>query len=121
KVDPADQLYFEREIRPLLDNPLMEWVGEIDDARKNDFIGNARALLFPIDWPEPFGLVMIEAFACGTPVIAYDHGSVPEVVTHGRTGFIVQNQQEAIEAARRIDAIDRWQCRRAFEERFTSA
>ena len=78
KVDPADERYFEREIRPLLDNPLVQWVGEIDDEQKNDFIGNARALLFPIDWPEPFGLVMIEAFACGTPVIAYDRGRCPK-------------------------------------------
>ncbi len=121
KVDPVDRVYFERDILPLLDNPLVEWVGEIDDVRKNDFIGNARALLFPIDWPEPFGLVMIEALACGTPVIAYACGSVAEVMEHGRTGFIVHTQEEAIEAARRLDAIDRHECRRAFEERFTAA
>ena len=88
---------------------------------KNDFIGNARALLFPIDWPEPFGLVMIEALACGTPVVAYACGSVPEVIEDGRTGFIVHNQEQAIAAARRIDAIDRRQCRLRFEERFTAA
>jgi glycosyltransferase involved in cell wall biosynthesis len=121
KVDMVDLSYFDREIRPLLDNPLVEWVGEIDDAQKNDFIGNARALLFPIDWPEPFGLVMIEAFACGTPVIAFDRGSVAEVVEHGVTGFIVRNQEEAIAAARRLHEIDRGQCRARFEQRFTSA
>jgi glycosyltransferase involved in cell wall biosynthesis len=120
KVDPADQSYFEHEIRPLLDNPLVEWIGEIGDAQKNDFIGNARALLFPIDWPEPFGLVMIEAFACGTPVIAYDRGSVPEVVEHGATGFIVRDLDEAVAAARRLHEIDRHRCRSAFEERFTA-
>ncbi len=121
KVDLADLTYFEREIRPLLNNPLVEWVGEIDDAQKNDFIGNARALLFPIDWPEPFGLVMIEAFACGTPVIAYDRGSVAEVVEHGVTGFIVRNQDEAIAAAGRLHEIDRSRCRAHFEQRFTAA
>jgi glycosyltransferase involved in cell wall biosynthesis len=121
KVDPADQLYFERHIRHRMRHPLVEWVGEIDDAQKNDFIGNARALLFPIDWPEPFGLVMIEALACGTPVVAYACGSVPEVIEDGRTGFIVHNQEQAIAAARRIDAIDRRQCRLRFEERFTAA
>jgi glycosyltransferase involved in cell wall biosynthesis len=121
KVDPADVAYFEREIRPRLDNPLVEWVGEIGDAQKNDFIGNARALLFPIDWPEPFGLVMIEALACGTPVVAYRCGSVAEVLEHGRTGFIVDSQEEAIAAARRADTIDRYECRRSFEARFTAA
>ena len=121
KVDPVDHLYFEHEIRPLLDNPLVEWIGEIDDAQKNDFIGNARALLFPIDWPEPFGLVMIEAFACGTPVIAYDRGSVAEVIDHGVTGFIVRDDAEAIAAARRLHEIDRSRCRLCFEQRFTAA
>jgi glycosyltransferase involved in cell wall biosynthesis len=121
KVDPADERYFEREIRPLLDNPLVQWVGEIGDGQKNDFIGNARALLFPIDWPEPFGLVMIEAFACGTPVIAYDRGSVPEVVEHGVTGYIVRDQEEAVSAARRLHELDRSRCRASFERRFTAA
>ena len=120
KVDPADQAYFEREIRPRLDDPRVEWVGEIDDAQKNAFIGNARALLFPIDWPEPFGLVMIESLACGTPVVAYRCGSVPEVLEHGRTGFIVDTQEEAIAAARRVHEIDRTACRRSFESRFTA-
>jgi glycosyltransferase involved in cell wall biosynthesis len=120
KVDSADERYFEREIRPLLDNPLVQWEGEIDDGRKNDFIGNARALLFPIDWPEPFGLVMIEAFACGTPVIAYDRGSVPEVVEQGITGYIVHDQEEALSAARRLHEIDRSRCRAHFEQRFAA-
>lgn len=120
KVDPADQAYFEREIRSLLDHPLIDFVGEIGDDEKNDFIGQARALLFPIDWPEPFGLVMIEAFACGTPVISYDCGSVPEVLQHGVTGYIVNSQAQAIEAARHIDRIDRRRCRDAFERRFTA-
>jgi glycosyltransferase involved in cell wall biosynthesis len=121
KVDAADQAYFEREIRPLLDHPLVEWVGEIGDREKNHFIGNARALLFPIDWPEPFGLVMIEALACGTPVVAYGCGSVPEVLEDGRTGFIVRDQDQAIAAARRIHTLDRRDCRDSFEARFTSA
>jgi len=120
KIDVVDQVYFDQRIRHLLDHPLVEFVGEIGDAQKNDFIGNARALLFPIDWPEPFGIVMIEAFACGTPVVAYRCGSVPEVMEHGVTGFIVEDQQEAIEAARSIDRIDRQACRRVFDERFTS-
>jgi glycosyltransferase involved in cell wall biosynthesis len=120
KVDPADESYFEREIRPLLDHPLVRYEGEIGEAQKNDFIGNARALLFPIDWPEPFGLVMIEALACGTPVLAYRCGSVPEILEHGVTGYIVENQAEAIAAALRIDGIDRRRCRQEFEERFTA-
>jgi len=120
KVDEVDRGYFEREIEGLLDDPLITWVGEISDAEKDDFIGNAKALLMPIDWPEPFGLVMIEAFACGTPVIAYGHGSVPEVVDEGRTGFVVHNQEQAIAAARCIGEIDRAVCRRTFEERFSA-
>ncbi|MES3001885.1 MAG: glycosyltransferase family 4 protein [Pseudomonadota bacterium] len=110
KVDPLDRAYFESTIEPLLDDPLVDFIGEIGEDAKNDFIGNARALLMPIDWPEPFGLVMIEAMACGTPVIAYAHGSVPEVIDHGVTGFIVKNQDEAIAAARRIDTLDRARC-----------
>jgi len=121
KVDPVDQSYFEQHIRPLLGHPLVEFEGEIDDHGKNDFIGNARALLFPIDWPEPFGLVVVEALACGTPVIAYRNGSVPELLTHGQTGFIVSSQDQAIDAARRISRIDRRRCRRHFERHFASA
>ncbi|MCM5680806.1 glycosyltransferase family 4 protein [Schlegelella sp. S2-27] len=121
KVDTADQLYFEHHIRPLLAHPLVEFVGEIGECEKNDFIGRARALLFPIDWPEPFGLVMIEAFACGTPVVAYRCGSVPEVMRDGITGVIVEHQDEAVAAARSIGRIDRRRCREEFERRFTSA
>ena len=120
KVDDADKVYFESIIRPLLAHPLVDYIGEIDDAGKNDFLGNARAVLFPIDWPEPFVIVMIEAFACGTPVIAYRGGSVPEVMQHGVTGFVVDDQQEAIAAARNIDTIDRRRCRQVFEERYTA-
>lgn len=120
KVDPADQAYFEREIRGLLHHPLIEFVGEIGEDRKGEVIGRARAMLFPIDWPEPFGLVMIEALACGTPVIAYDCGSVPEVLQDGVNGFIVRSEDEAIDAARRVDRLDRRRCRQTFEERFTA-
>jgi glycosyltransferase involved in cell wall biosynthesis len=121
KVDEADRAYFESRIRPLLDDPLVQFIGEIDEARKGPFLGRARALLFPIDWPEPFGIVMIEAFACGTPVIAYPGGSVSEVMEHGVTGYIVNDQQEAIAAACNIQTIDRRRCRAAFEQRFTAA
>jgi glycosyltransferase involved in cell wall biosynthesis len=120
KVDPADVEYFERDVRPLLSHPLVEFIGEIGDKEKNRFLGNARALLFPIDWPEPFGLVMIEALACGTPVVAFRGGSVDEVVEHGRTGFVVESIDEAIAATRRVTAIDRRACRRSFEQRFTA-
>jgi glycosyltransferase involved in cell wall biosynthesis len=120
KVDAADRRYFHKQIEPLLQHPLVHYGGEIEESEKNEFIGKARALLFPIDWPEPFGLVMIEALACGTPVIAYSGGSVPEILEHGVTGYIVNDQQQAIAAARRIDRIDRRRCRQAFEERFTA-
>ena len=120
KVDVADRAYFDSVVKPLLDHPLVDYVGEIGEREKNDFIGNARALLFPIDWPEPFGLVMIESLACGTPVVSYPCGSVPEILDHGVTGFIVNDQQQAIAAARRIERIDRKRCREAFEKRFTA-
>lgn len=120
KVDAADRDYFHRVIEPMLDHPLVSFLGEVGDAAKNDLIGNAQALLMPIDWPEPFGLVIIESLACGTPVIAYRHGSVPELVEHGVTGFIVENQQQAVEAARNVWRIDRRRCREAFEQRFSS-
>ncbi|HEU4459831.1 MAG TPA: glycosyltransferase family 4 protein [Methylibium sp.] len=120
KVDDADRAYFEREIAPRLDHPLIEFVGEIGDVEKNDFLGQARALLFPIDWPEPFGLVMIEAFACGTPVVAWRCGSVPELMRDGVTGFVVDDQEGAIDAARRIHRIDRRSCRGFFERRYTA-
>lgn len=121
KIDDVDRVYFDTHIRALLDHPLIKFVGEIDEARKSAFLGGARALLFPIDWPEPFGIVMIEAFACGTPVVAYSGGSVDEVMDHGVTGFVVRDQQEAIAAARGIATIDRRRCREVFAERYTAA
>jgi glycosyltransferase involved in cell wall biosynthesis len=120
KVDALDREYFERVIEPMLDHPLVTFVGEIGENAKDAFIGNARALLMPVDWPEPFGLVVIEAFACGTPVVAYGLGSLPELVDDGITGFIVHDQQGAIRAARRIGEIDRRRCREVFERRFAS-
>jgi glycosyltransferase involved in cell wall biosynthesis len=120
KVDPADLAYFKACIEPLLDHPLINFIGEVCEAEKHNLLANARALLFPIDWPEPFGLVMIEAFACGTPVIAYGHGSVPEIISDGVTGFVVNNQEQALEAVQRIGSIDRRACRDVFERRFTA-
>lgn len=120
KVDSADQEYHERVIVPLLEHPLVEFVGEIDEPTKATFMGNAKALLFPIDWPEPFGLVMIESMACGTPVLAFRRGSVPEIIEHGVSGFVVDDMPAAIEAARRIERLDRTQVRKAFEQRFTA-
>jgi glycosyltransferase involved in cell wall biosynthesis len=118
KVDPADQRYFETEIRPLLDDPLVEFIGEIDERQKKQFLGEALALLFPIDWPEPFGLVMIEALACGVPIVAFRNGSVPEIITHGMNGFIVDNLDHAVAVTRHIDRLDRRACRASFEQRF---
>jgi len=120
KVDTGDKKYFEQQIKKLLDHPLVEFVGEIGEGEKEEFLSNAIALLFPIDWPEPFGLVMIEAMACGTPVIAYKNGSVPEIIDHGLTGFIVENQDEAVMAVKNIGTLKRRDCRRTFEERFTA-
>ena len=119
KVDPADHEYFTHAIRPLLDNPLVEYLGEIDDAQKDEFLGNAYAYLFPVDWPEPFGITMIEAMACGTPVIAMSHGSIPEVVVHGRTGFVCASLLEMIQAVAEIPRIDRRGCRARVAEHFT--
>lgn len=119
KIDSADEAYFNECIKPLLRHPLVHFVGEVGEQDKRELLGHARALLFPIDWPEPFGLVMIEAFSCGTPVIAYPHGSVPEIMEDGVTGFVVSNQEEAVRAARNIHTIDRKACRAAFERRFT--
>ena len=121
KVDKVDREYFTREIEPLLDHPLVEYIGEITDLEKEDFLGHASALLFPIDWQEPFGLVMIEAMACGTPVIAWRNGSVPEVMEPGRTGFIVADIDAAVAAVGRIDEVSRTGCRAWFEEHFTAA
>ncbi len=120
KVDNADRTYFEDEIEPLMANPLVDYIGEIGDDRKSAFLGGADALLFPIDWPEPFGLVMIEAMACGTPVIAWDRGSVREVVDHGLTGFIVRSEDEAVAAVARLPELDRAAIRARFEERFSA-
>jgi glycosyltransferase involved in cell wall biosynthesis len=120
KVDAADKVYFETEIRPLLDHPLIEFIGEIGDGQKSEFLGGAQALLFPIEWPEPFGLVMIEAMACGTPVIAYAHGSAPEIIEDGVTGVLVGGESEAAEAFARIRRMDRTLVRKRFEERFSS-
>jgi glycosyltransferase involved in cell wall biosynthesis len=120
KVDSADRDYFQSVIKPLLRQPYLDFIGEIGQEEKSAFLGGARALLFPIDWPEPFGLVMIEALACGTPVIAFDHGSVREVIEDGRSGYIVNDLPSAIEAVQKIDRLDRTACRQSFLERFTS-
>ena len=120
KVDPVDKRYFKSVIKPLLCESLVEFIGEIGEGEKDEFLGNARALLLPIDWPEPFGLVMIEAMACGTPVVAYRDGAVPEVIEEGHTGFIVEGLEDAVEAVRRIPELSRKRCREVFEERFTA-
>jgi glycosyltransferase involved in cell wall biosynthesis len=120
KVDKIDKEYFDTVVRPLMNHPLIEYVGEIGDAEKDEFLGNALCLLFPIDWPEPFGIVMIEAMACGTPVIARARGSVPEVMEQGVTGFMVTSDEEAVRAVENIHAIDRRACREVFERRFTA-
>lgn len=121
KVDKQDEVYFQKEIQPLLKDPQIEYIGEIQEKDKSEFLGNARALLFPINWPEPFGLVVIEAMACGTPVVAFRKGSVPEVINDGETGFIVENISEAVIAVKhKIEGISRASCRRIFEERFSA-
>jgi glycosyltransferase involved in cell wall biosynthesis len=121
KVDTVDLVYFKAAIEPLLDHPLIQFVGEIGEAAKSEFLGNARALLFPIRWPEPFGLVMIESMACGTPVIAYNHGAVSEVIEEGVSGLIVDSEDQALRALARVDQLDREAVRGAFERRFTAA
>jgi glycosyltransferase involved in cell wall biosynthesis len=120
KVAKADQDYYSEKIAPLFEHPLVEYMGEIPESEKAEFIGGADALLFPIDWPEPFGLVMIEAMACGTPVVAFDHGSVREVLEDGVTGYIVRDMPSAIEAARKAAGLDRRRIRQRFEERFSA-
>lgn len=119
KVDPADKDYFEAHILPLLDAPGVQFIGEIGEAEKSDFLGGARALLFPISWPEPFGLVMIEAMACGTPIIAFNQGAVPEVMQDGVTGFVVEDVEQAVRAVAHLDTIDRAAVRATFERRFS--
>jgi glycosyltransferase involved in cell wall biosynthesis len=120
KVDRADQDYYDELIRPLMDHPLVEYIGEIGDHEKSDFLSGAIGLLVPIDWPEPFGLVMIEAMACGTPVIAYNRGSVPEVIDQGLTGFIVEDEISAVAAVNSLATLSRDAIRKQFETRFTA-
>jgi len=119
KVDRADQEYFDSHIKPMLDSELIEFVGEIGDSEKNEFLGKASALLFPINWCEPFGIVLIEAMACALPVIAYPLGSVPEIIEDGVSGYLVHNVDEAADALQHLSAIDRQTCRKAFERRFS--
>jgi len=119
KIDKVDREYFEH-LKPMFKRPLVEYLGEVGDHEKQEFLGNALALLFPIDWPEPFGLVMIESMACGTPVIAFRRGSVPELLQDGVTGFVVDDLSEAVSAVRRVASLDRKRCRREFEQRFTA-
>jgi glycosyltransferase involved in cell wall biosynthesis len=120
KVDQVDRQYFAELIEPMLAAPHVEFIGEIDDEQKAEFLGGAAALLFPIAWREPFGLAMIEAMACGTPVIAFRQGSVPEIIDDGITGFIVDNEEQAVGAAKRVHQLDRVRIRRVFEECFTA-
>jgi glycosyltransferase involved in cell wall biosynthesis len=121
KIDNSDGKYFERDIKPLLKHPLIEYVGEIGYSEKDQFLGNAAALLFPINWPEPFGLVMIEAMACGTPVIAYPYGSVLEIMEDGVTGFVVSDVDSAVDALGNLAHFNRRKCRQHFDEHFTAA
>jgi len=120
KIDRVDQHYYDKQIAHLMNHPLIKFVGEIDEVQKTSLLGNARALLFPVDWAEPFGLVMIEAMSCGTPVIAFNRGAVPEVIEDGVTGFIVETVPQAIEAFSRIHELSRTNIRRVFEQRFTA-
>ena len=120
KVDKVDREYFETTIKPMLDHPLVEYIGEVGQREKQEFLGGAYALMFLIDWPEPFGLAMIEALACGTPVIAFRRGSVPEVIDPGITGFIVDNVDEAVEAIPQVAKLNRGDCRKAVDQRFCS-
>ncbi|MDJ1484061.1 glycosyltransferase family 4 protein [Cytophagaceae bacterium YF14B1] len=120
KIDKADQPYYQKHIRKLMDQPHVEFIGEIGEAQKGEFLGNAKALLFPIDWPEPFGMVMIEAMACGTPVIAFNNGSVPEIIDHGESGFVVNTIGQAVKALNKIDLLDRKLVRKTFENRFSA-
>jgi glycosyltransferase involved in cell wall biosynthesis len=120
KVDRADRDYFERVVRPMLDHPLVDFSGEVDDRRKEALLQEALALIFPVDWPEPFGLVLVEALACGTPVIARRRGSVPEVITDGRTGVLCESEDEMVAAVERVATLDRAACRAEFEQRFAA-
>ncbi len=120
KIDRVDRRYFNKTVKPLLDHPLIEFVGEIGQREKNELLGGACGLLFPIDWPEPFGLVMIEALACGTPVLAFRCGSVPEVITEDVTGFVVEDIEQAVDSVEKLVRLDRARCRQEFETRFTA-
>ena len=120
KVDRADEAYFRTQIEPLLEGPGVEFIGEINDRQKSQFLGEARALVFPVDWPEPFGLSMIEAMACGTPVLAFRCGSVPEIIEDGVTGAIVETMDEALAALPRVMALNRVSVRQCFEQRFSA-
>ena len=120
KVDRADEAYFRTQIEPLLDGPGVEFIGEINERQKTQFLGEARALMFPVDWPEPFGLSMIEAMACGTPVLAFRCGSVPEIIEDGVTGAIVETMEQAVAALPRVMALDRKKVRQCFEQRFSA-
>lgn len=120
KVDKPNAEYFETKVKPMLGHKGIEYIGEIGESEKQAFLGDAHALLFPIDWPEPFGMVMIEAMACGTPVIAWPHGSVPEIIEAGITGFLVRSVSDAIKAVAQVARLSRRRCRERFEERFTS-
>jgi glycosyltransferase involved in cell wall biosynthesis len=121
KVDKVDREYFDEVVQPLLRTPRVEYIGEIGEADKSEFLGNAHALLFPIDWPEPFGLVMIEALACGTPVVACRRGSVPEIVEHGVTGFVCDGVEDAVAAVEQVAGLSRKLCRDVFERRFSAS
>jgi glycosyltransferase involved in cell wall biosynthesis len=121
KVDPTDREYYEREVRPLIDGTFVQFIGEIDDDEKWKFLGGARCVLFPIDWPEPFGITLIEALACGTPVVARPRGAVPEILVDGETGWLGDTVGELADAVRRVDRIDRGRCRAVVTERFSVA
>lgn len=120
KIDDCDRAYFEMVLQPMMQDPLIEFIGEIGDERKAEFFGNALGLLFPINWPEPFGLVMIEAMACGTPVLAWNCGSVPEIIEEGVSGFIVNSEQQAVDMIQQLPTLDRRRVRASFERRFTA-
>jgi glycosyltransferase involved in cell wall biosynthesis len=119
KVDKVDNDYFELKIRKLLDHPLVDFIGEVGEKEKEELLGNALGLIYPIDWPEPFGLAMIEAMACGTPVLAYNCGSVPEILNEGITGFGVNSLREAVAAVSKLSSLDRTKCRNVFEKKFS--
>lgn len=120
KINPSEQQYFERDILPLTMQPGVEFIGEVGDSQKQELAGNALALLFPIRWQEPFGLVMLEAMACGTPIVAFDYASVPEIVTHGKNGFICSDVDSAVNCVKKLNQINRNECRQIFEQRFTA-